>query len=116
MEFVFYALTAASLFVFRRREREGSPRAVLRAPAETAEPAAGPLLIRVPGHPVTTGLAVLVACLVVVNTAYKYPVNTGIGMGILLAGIPAYLLWSRGGAKPFAPGSDSARRSAPPPA
>jgi APA family basic amino acid/polyamine antiporter len=115
MEFLFYALTAASLFVFRRRERVGGARAVVRAPGE-AEAAAGPLLLRVPGHPVTTGLAVLVAATVVVNTAYKYPVNTGIGMAILLAGVPAYLLWSRGGAKPFAPGSDTARRPAPPPA
>ncbi len=105
MEFVFYALTAASLFVFRRREGRGSARAVVAAPGE-APAAAAPLLLRVPGHPVTTGLAVLVAATVVVNTAYKYPVNTGIGMAILLAGIPAYLLWSRRAA---------ARRPAPPP-
>ena len=107
MEFVFFALTASSLFVFRRRERRGSPRAVVAAPGE-APAAAEPLLVRVPGHPVTTGLAVLAAATVVVNTAYKYPLNTGIGVAILLAGIPAYLLWSRRGAKALAP--------APPPA
>jgi hypothetical protein len=30
---------------------------------------------------------------VVINTVYRYPENTLIGIGILLAGIPAYLFW-----------------------
>jgi hypothetical protein len=30
---------------------------------------------------------------VVINTVYKYPENTLIGLAILLAGIPAYLFW-----------------------
>ncbi len=77
MDFIFFGLTGASLFVFRRRE--------------------GPAVAegyRVPWHPFTTGLFVLVCWLVVANTIYKYPMNSLLGMSILLLGIPAYALWA----------------------
>jgi basic amino acid/polyamine antiporter, APA family len=77
MDFIFFGLTGASLFVFRRRE--------------------GPALAegyRVPWHPYTTGLFVLICWLVVANTIYKYPVNSLLGMSILLLGMPAYALWA----------------------
>ncbi|HYJ87415.1 MAG TPA: APC family permease, partial [Pyrinomonadaceae bacterium] len=48
---------------------------------------------RVPGHPVTTALFVAVCWLVVINTVYKNPNNTLIGLAILLAGIPAFYFW-----------------------
>ena len=48
---------------------------------------------KVPGHPVTTALFVIVCWLVVINTVYKYPENTLIGLAILLAGIPAFYFW-----------------------
>jgi APA family basic amino acid/polyamine antiporter len=36
------------------------------------------------------------ACwLVVINTIYKYPANSLIGLAIMLAGIPVYFLWRR---------------------
>jgi APA family basic amino acid/polyamine antiporter len=76
MDFIFFGLTGASLFVLRRRE--------------------GPLVsegYRVPWHPFTTGLFVLACWLVVANTIYKYPGNTLLGMAILLLGLPAYALW-----------------------
>jgi basic amino acid/polyamine antiporter, APA family len=73
MDFIFFGLTASTLFVFRRRA--GS------AP-------------RTPGHPWTTALFVAVCWLVVANTVYRYPTNTLIGMSILLAGVPAYFLWN----------------------
>jgi APA family basic amino acid/polyamine antiporter len=44
---------------------------------------------------VTTALFVAICWLVVINTIYKYPKNTVIGLAILLAGIPAYLLWRK---------------------
>jgi len=31
----------------------------------------------------------------VANTIYRYPQNSLIGMGLLLAGIPVYMFWSR---------------------
>ena len=77
MDFIFFGLTRASLFVFRRRE--------------------GPVFAegyRVPWHPFTTGLFVLVCWLVVANTIYKYPMNSLLGMAILVMGVPAYAFWA----------------------
>jgi basic amino acid/polyamine antiporter, APA family len=76
VDFIGFGLTGAALFVFRRRgERAAS--------------------FRTPGHPVTTGFFVLASFLVVVNTVWRYPENTLIGLAILAAGVPAYLLWRR---------------------
>ena len=71
---IFFGLTACCIFVFRKRE-----------------PTAG--VNKVPGHPVTTILFIAVCWLVVINTVYRYPENTLIGIAIMLAGIPAYLFW-----------------------
>jgi basic amino acid/polyamine antiporter, APA family len=76
VDFLFFALTAGTLFVFRRRRRE-------------------PTAYRVPGHPITTVLFIAICCWIVGTTIYRYPENSLIGIGILLAGIPAYWLWSR---------------------
>ena len=81
MDFLFFGLTAATLFVFRRRIAQGTMKA-----------GSG---YRVPGHPLTTTLFVLVCFWVVANTIYRYPRNCLIGYGLLLAGIPVYWLWSR---------------------
>lgn len=80
VDFIFFGLTAMCVFIFRRRFK--------------AERGDGPLA-RVPGHPVTTVVFIAVCWLVVINTVYQYPANTLIGLGILLAGIPAYFLWQR---------------------
>ena len=77
MDFLFFALTASTLFVFRRRGTQPS------------------LTYRVPGHPVTTAVFAAICFWIVGNTIYRYPQNSLIGMAILLAGIPAYWLWSR---------------------
>jgi APA family basic amino acid/polyamine antiporter len=81
VDWIFFGLTAASLFVFRRRDASGA-----------GEPAGG---FRVPGHPVTTGLFVLVAAAVVATTLVESTAHAAIAVGILLAGLPAYLFWSR---------------------
>ena len=76
VDFIGFGLTGAALFVFRRRgERAAS--------------------FRTPGHPWTTGFFVAASFLVVVNTVWRYPENTLIGLAILAAGVPAYLLWRR---------------------
>ena len=74
-DFIFFGLSASCIFVFRKREgNEG--RSFL-----------------VPGHPYTTAAFIVVCIAMVVNTVYKYPVNTLIGIGILLTGIPVYYYW-----------------------
>ena len=70
---IFFGLTACCIFVFRRRE----------AVAVT----------RVPGHPVTTILFIAVCWLVALNTIYRYPKNTLIGIGIMFTGILVYMFW-----------------------
>jgi basic amino acid/polyamine antiporter, APA family len=83
VDFIFFGATAACIFVFRRRARR----------AETVGTAAAGSFAKVPGHPVTTFLFVTICWLVVINTVYKYPENTFIGLAILLAGIPAFYFW-----------------------
>jgi basic amino acid/polyamine antiporter, APA family len=78
VDFIFFGLTAGTIFVFRR--------------AAGAEPRP---VARVPGHPVTTALFAAACLLIVAATVYNYPANSAIGLAIMLAGIPAYLLWSR---------------------
>jgi APA family basic amino acid/polyamine antiporter len=76
VDFIAFGLTGAALFVFRHRGEVGS--------------------FRTPGHPWTTGFFVTACGLVVLNTVYRYPSHSLIGLGLLLAGIPAYLFWRRG--------------------
>jgi APA family basic amino acid/polyamine antiporter len=76
VDFIWFGLTGAALFVFRRRHPGGEG-------------------FRAPGHPYTTGLFVLACMLIVVATVVSSPVNSIIGFLILLAGIPACRYWQR---------------------
>jgi APA family basic amino acid/polyamine antiporter len=82
VDFIFFGATAACIFVFRRRAQKPVNDSV--APRN---------FFRVPGHPITTGLFVAICWLVVINTVYKFPENTLIGVALLLAGIPAFYFW-----------------------
>jgi basic amino acid/polyamine antiporter, APA family len=73
IDFVFFALTAACIFVFRRRGARGP--------------------FAMPGHPVTTVLFMAICAAVVISTWRADPVHALAGLGITLAGIPAFLLW-----------------------
>jgi APA family basic amino acid/polyamine antiporter len=77
IDFISFALTAASLFVFR--QRKGISEATYLAP----------------GHPYTTVIFVLACAAIVGSTIWSYPANSAFGFVILLAGIPVYLYWSR---------------------
>ena len=114
VDFIFFGATAACIFVFRRRARRsgfwdrGRParsvaRIILslrtrwptmraRRPRSRIQRSSGE---EFPGcrASVTTALFVAVCWLVVINTVYKYPENTLIGLAILLAGIPAFYFW-----------------------
>jgi basic amino acid/polyamine antiporter, APA family len=90
-DFISFGLTATCLFVFRRREARQAREA---RPAKGGSDAAA-RCARMPGHPVTTGLFVAACWLVVAATIYKYPRDSAVGLGIVLAGIPVYFLWGR---------------------
>jgi len=77
VDFIFFGLTGAALFVFRRRD---------------PDQAVG---FRAPGHPFTTGFFVAACFLVVAATVLSNPGNSLIGYAILAAGIPACLYWQR---------------------
>ncbi|HEX8839466.1 MAG TPA: amino acid permease [Sphingomicrobium sp.] len=77
VDFIFFGLTGAALFVFRRRS------------------AAGGVAFKVPGHPFTTAFFVIACWTVVVATVLNNPINSLIGYAILAAGIPACLYWQR---------------------
>ena len=72
---IFFALTACCIFILRKRQ-----------PKETG-------ITRVPGHPFTTIIFIVICVLVVINTVYRYPDNTLIGIAIMIAGVPAYWFW-----------------------
>jgi APA family basic amino acid/polyamine antiporter len=83
VDFIFFGATATCIFVFRRRRKEAGVED-LEQPRRIAG---------VPGHPVTTAVFVAVCWLVVINTVYRYPRNTLVGLVILVAGIPAFFFW-----------------------
>ena len=76
VDFLFFGLTGAALFVFRARD-----------PASSG--------FRAPGHPITTGLFVVACFAIVVATVATNVVNSLIGYAILLLGIPACRFWQR---------------------
>ena len=80
VDWIFFGLTAASLFVFRRQD---------------ANAGHAPSGFRAPGHPLTTAAFVAVAWLVVANTVVRYPADTAAGLALLAAGVPVYYLWRR---------------------
>lgn len=75
VDFIWFGLTGATLFVFRRRM--------------------GDISRRTPGHPFTTFFFVACCWAVVVATIYKYPANSAIGLAILATGVPVYFFWRR---------------------
>jgi APA family basic amino acid/polyamine antiporter len=75
-DWIFFGLTVAGLFIYRRRE-----------------PGAGSF--RVPGYPWTPALFVLAAAYVVVSAVVSNPKNAAIGALLIGAGVPAYAFWRR---------------------
>ena len=74
---MFYALSAASIFVYRRRNPDAD------------RP------YKVPAYPLTPAIFVLAAAILVANTIVTQPVRAAIGIGIVMTGLPAYLIWRR---------------------
>ena len=78
VDFIFFGMTAASLFIFRRRNT-GS---------ETVN-------YRVPGHPFTTLLFVLSCAGIVVSAVIASPRNSTVALCMMLAAVPVYYFWTR---------------------
>src|SRR5580765_2457101 len=76
VDVIFFALSAACVFVFRRRQT---------APAGT---------FRIPGHPFTTLFFIAACAVITFSLLYNFPLNSGISFGIMLLGVPAYFLWA----------------------
>ena len=74
---MFYALAAASIFIYRKRFPD-----LVRT-------------YRVPGYPFTPALFIAAALALVINTVATQPMRAAIGLGIVFLGAPAYLLWRR---------------------
>ncbi len=80
VDFIFFGITAASLFVIRRHQL-GTPNAFG--------------VYRTPGHPFTTAIFVLSCLGIVVSALFASPRNSAIALCIMLAGLPVYYFWSR---------------------
>jgi basic amino acid/polyamine antiporter, APA family len=76
VDVVFFALSAACIFVFRRRK-------------------SAPFVFHVPGHPFTTMFFIVACCTVVFSTIQRYPGNSLIGLVLMISGLPVYLFWTR---------------------
>ena len=78
VDFIFFGMTAASLFILRRRQ-VGSDS----------------VTYRVPGHPFTTILFVLSCAGIVGSAIVASPANSAIALCIMVAALPVYYYWSR---------------------
>jgi APA family basic amino acid/polyamine antiporter len=78
VDFIAFALTAASLFIFRARGGKSEP-----------------ALYRAPGHPYTTALFVLACVAIVASTWAAAPLNSLAASAIMLSGLPAYWWWRK---------------------
>ena len=77
-DFVFFALTAACIFILRRR----SDRTI---PEEEA--------FNMPGHPYTTAVFVVICSLVVINTLYTNPKYGFLSVAAMASAIPVFYFW-----------------------
>ena len=79
-EWIFLGLLAAAVIRFRRAGRQRG--------------------VSMPGYPVLPGLFLLFSLAIVVNQLVSEPVDTLIGLALVLAGLPVYYLWVRKGEGP----------------
>jgi APA family basic amino acid/polyamine antiporter len=78
VDFIFFGMTAASLFIMRRRQI-----------------GLGTAIYRAPGHPFTTILFVLSCAGIVGSAIVASPADSAIALGIMVAALPVYYFWIR---------------------
>jgi basic amino acid/polyamine antiporter, APA family len=82
-DFLFFGLTGLALILIRKQDADRNQED----------------LFKVPGHPVTTVCFISISWLIVLNTLYKFPVDSFIGFALLLFGVPVYYFWTKHGKK-----------------
>ena len=75
-EWIFFAVMAAGLMLLRRRA--------------SYRPA-----YRIPAHPLVPMLFIVASLVIVVMQIAAVPVDSAIGLGLVLVGLPVYLFWTR---------------------
>jgi basic amino acid/polyamine antiporter, APA family len=80
-DWIFFGLTASTLFFYRAREQEGRMGASLR--------------FRMPWFPVAPAIFILAALYVVVGSVASNPGNAVKGTALMALGIPGFLFWEK---------------------
>jgi APA family basic amino acid/polyamine antiporter len=80
-DWIFFAVTASTLFYFRARERRGLERNDLR--------------FRMPGYPAGPILFLLAALYVVIGSIASNPANALKGTALIALGVPVFRFWDR---------------------
>jgi basic amino acid/polyamine antiporter, APA family len=80
VDYVFFGLSALAIFIFRSRDRA----------AQASEP-----WFRVPLHPWSTATFLVVAWSIVLDVLLKSPTDTGLGIAVLLTGVPVFYLFQK---------------------
>lgn len=80
-DYIFFGICAIALLIFRYRDA--------RDPQAPVPP------FRLPGQPVSTLLFLAIAWSIVADSIWKSPLETSVGIGILLSGLPVYWLFAR---------------------
>jgi APA family basic amino acid/polyamine antiporter len=74
-DWIFFALAAASVFVFRRRSGESS--------------------YKTPGYPLTPLFFIATSVWFIVNTLVERPAQAWAGLGFPALGLPVYYFWRK---------------------
>jgi APA family basic amino acid/polyamine antiporter len=88
MSWLWFALAAAAIFVYRTRTPDA------------------PRPFRTPGYPITPLVFIAAALVIVVNTVVAQPRQSLVGLAFAAAGVPAFFIWKT---KPQRPGGLQAK-------
>jgi basic amino acid/polyamine antiporter, APA family len=77
IEYVFFTLAAVGIFIFRKRLKD------IKRPYRTL------------GYPVTPAIFICICSWFVINIAVRKPLHMGIGIGLLLLGLPVYFFFRK---------------------
>lgn len=76
-DFIFFGLVALCLFRLQSKQKTKNNQEIYKMPA----------------HPFSTIIFMLACWTIVLSTIYKYPLNSSIGIALMLLAIPVYFFW-----------------------